>query len=217
MGQKNNGQEANYQQWVPFAASFVLALITAIVYSVTAETPGGMVYLQIFGCTLILLLFPLTNKLTMQQLPYEIGLCLTVHIFLAADLGTALNFYDRFAWWDLLMHGYFGFLGALVTATLLIRWNGEQLNRVGAVILVLLVVMGCGAIWEILEYFSDLCFNGDSQRVLESIALGKSLVADTMEDLMITFAGVLVFYSLLLIDKLSGYKMMRRLYRKSKA
>lgn len=68
--------------------------------------------------------------------------------------------------------------------------------------------MGFGALWEIFEYLGDTWFDLDSQRVQESIALGKSPVADTMEDLMITLVGIAVFFIIYIIDKKRNSKLM---------
>lgn len=68
--------------------------------------------------------------------------------------------------------------------------------------------MGFGALWEIFEYLGDTWFDLDSQRVQESIGLGKSPVADTMEDLMITLVGIAVFFIIYIIDKKRNSKLM---------
>lgn len=68
--------------------------------------------------------------------------------------------------------------------------------------------MGFGALWEIFEYLGDTWFDLDSQRVQESIGLGKSPVADIMEDLMITLVGIAVFFIIYIIDKKRNSKLM---------
>lgn len=68
--------------------------------------------------------------------------------------------------------------------------------------------MGFGALWEIFEYLGDTWFDLDSQRVQESIGFGKSPVADTMEDLMITLVGIAVFFIIYIIDKKKNSKLM---------
>lgn len=42
----------------------------------------------------------------------------------------------------------------------------------------------------------------------ESIGFGKSPVADTMEDLMITLVGIAVFFIIYIIDKKRNSKLM---------
>ena len=73
----------------------------------------------------------------------------------------------------------------------------------------MLATLGVGALWEIWEYACDTIGGGDSQRVQEALALGISPVADTMEDLMITFVGVIFFYLFLYLDKILHHQVLK--------
>lgn len=147
------------------------------------------------------LILPVWGKITKKDFPPALGFLIAFHIFLSIDLGNAMNFYDLIPVWDLLLHGFFGFVGCVTAAVFLIRWNGDKMTSWGFMLTAAFFTLGFGAVWEIFEYCCDIIMNTDIQRVQESIAAGKSPLADTMEDLIITLAGIAVFFITAVADK----------------
>ena len=170
--------------WLPGILCEVAAIVFCIIYAAGGGREATM-YLQLIAAA--------------------------VFVFLASDLGSGLYFYDKFTWWDLVMHGAFGFLCCLAVFVLLVRWGGARLNPAGFMVIILMFTLGVAAMWEIWEYAVDSITGGDSQRVAESIAQGKSPLADTMEDIIIALAGCAAFYIALLIDKLCKYRVSKLL------
>lgn len=199
-----------FLQWLPGIVSEVLAVIFCILYAVIKGHEFTM-YLALIGSALLPFLVPIYGVVSKKPLPGILSIAFAVFVFFSCDLGSAAGLYDRFFYWDLLMHGIFGFICSLTIFTLLVRWNGSKLNPIGFMVLIFVFTMGIAAIWEILEYITDLMTGGDAQRVAESVALGKSPVADTMEDMIVAIAGIAVFYITLVIDKFSNYKLYSRL------
>ena len=196
-------------KWIPLLAALVLALGTLIVYSVTTEEISVLIYPQIIATALVPAIFPVLGKITKRDYPIFVNVLITIHIVLASDLGSALSFYSRFSFWDLLMHGYFGFVFAVIMYMFLLQWNGEKLNKFGFLSLIFLSTSGAAALWEVWEFLCDTFLGCDAQRVQEALANNISPVSDTMTDIIIAFAGVLVFYIALYIDKLFDYKVSR--------
>lgn len=188
-------------KWLPAAGSMVLAVITAIIYSFISDEIIVLTYFQIFGSALVPLILPVWGKITKKDFPPALGFLIAFHIFLSIDLGNAMNFYDLIPVWDLLLHGFFGFVGCVTAAVFLIRWNGDKMTSWGFMLTAAFFTLGFGAVWEIFEYCCDIIMNTDIQRVQESIAAGKSPLADTMEDLIITLAGIAVFFITAVADK----------------
>ena len=188
------------------------AVGSAVIYGVRSGNRLPAQYLAgALATAAIPLFFPLLWVMFGKKIPVFICINICVHLVCAADLGTVLKFYDMFAWWDLFAHGYFGFNAALITYWFLAS-NGEvKLKPVYVMLFALSVALALGALWEITEYITDCIFSADSQRVAESIALGKSPVADTMEDLMITVAGVAVLAVLFMADCFTKQKLFRKL------
>lgn len=188
-------------KWLPSAGSMVLAVITAIIYSFISDEIIVLTYFQIFGSALVPLILPVWGKITKKDFPPALGFLIAFHIFLSIDLGNAMNFYDLIPVWDLLLHGFFGFVGCVTAAVFLIRWNGDKMTSWGFMLTAAFFTLGFGAVWEIFEYCCDIIMNTDIQRAQESIAAGKSPLADTMEDLIITLAGIAVFFITAVADK----------------
>jgi uncharacterized membrane protein YjdF len=97
--------------------------------------------------------------------------------------GYALNLYDRFGWFDEVIHTYTSFTITLLLALLL---YGDVLSGVrrSPLLLVLIVAslgIAIGALWEIAEW-------GYDQMVPENAILGKT---DTMIDLILDSLGAL--------------------------
>lgn len=201
-------------QWVPLFVSLILALATLIVYSVTTEEISVLIYPQVIATALATAVFPVLGKITKRDYPIFVNVLITIHIVLASYLGSALGFYGLISFWDLLMHGYFGFVFSVIMYMLLLQWNGAKLNGFGMMSLIFLSTSGAAALWEVWEYLCDVVFGGDAQRVKEALANGTSPVADTMTDIIITFAGVFVFYITLYIDSLFGHKFKKAISAK---
>lgn len=202
-------------RWIPPAVTLILALLALIAYTLMNEDREMVMYVQVTASALVTAILPVLSVLTKKDFPVFLNGLFAVHILLASDLGSALGFYDRFDCWDLIIHGFFGFVAAVTLYTFMLRWNGAKLNRVGFMVLIFLGVMGCAAVWEMFEYVCDFLLDGDAQRVQEALALGISPIKDTMTDIMVTVAGVLAFYAGLFIDKLCKYRVSQKIYEKA--
>ena len=200
-----------FSHWLPLLVTTILGAITLIAYSWLFEDKNPVVYLQVTAGALIPALFPLLGRTMKQPLPDMLLWLISAHIVLSCNLGSAMGFYWQLPQWDLLMHGYFGFLAGATLYVMLLRWNGASLNRAGFLIIIFLGTMGGTALWEIFEYTCDLLLGGDAQRVHEALALGLSPIRDTMTDIIIAMAGLLFFYLGLFADKCFGYRISRKL------
>lgn len=198
-------KENNILKWLPTIVSLVLAAGTLIIYSVIYDKRSAQIYLQVAAAAFVPAAFPLIGKITKEDFPIYVGALSAIHIFLANDLGSALGFYSLIPSWDLIMHGFFGFVFSVIIFVFLLRWNGGGMKKHGFLMLIFLSAAGAAALWEIWEFICDMVLNGDAQRVKEAIANGTNPVADTMTDIIITLAGVAIFYLVLTIAKLRGY------------
>lgn len=204
-------REKQRGEWVPLMTTLVLGAAVLLVYPWMVEAVDPVVYAQVSFTACVPAILPLLGRLTKRRFPLMINALIALHMVLASFLGSAMQFYRLVPWWDLLMHGFFGFVGSVVLYTFLLKWNGKALNRVGFLLLIFLSVMGCGALWEIFEYLADALIGGDAQRVAEALQLGTSPIADTMTDIIVTVAGIVVFYLVLFLDKRRGYPVSRHL------
>ena len=157
-----------------------------------------------------------TIGLGIMDITFFVTAIITSHLIIALDLGSALKFYDKVSCWDLIAHGYFGFVASFLVLTVLLNFNGDKLKFVLLLGIILFIVIGFGGFWEIIEFICDRVLGGDSQRVQESIDLGHTPVWDTMMDLIVTIPGVLCFWLVMMIDQYSGGKLYNHLLSNSK-
>ena len=191
----------SWRQWWPPLLGLVAGLVTAVIYTATVPHPEGLAYVKILGFMAVPFLFPVLGKREGYEYPVSVNALITVHILLAGYWGSILGFYDTVPGWDLLMHGLFGVVASAVWYMLLLRWNGAALHPVGFHFTLCFGVMGGAALWEMFEYVCDLTLGLDTQRVQEALRLGVSPVEDTMTDIIITAAGIAVFYLFLVIKR----------------
>ncbi|MCI7239532.1 MAG: hypothetical protein MR512_07915 [Anaerococcus sp.] len=105
-----------------------------------------------------------------------------------------------------MMHGFFGFICSISLYIIFLRELGGVKNWV-KYLLTFLATMGCGALWEVFEFSVDNILGNDTQRVAESIALGKTPVYDTMIDMIITIGG---FVGFMVLDLLYRKKFKKK-------
>lgn len=100
-------------------------------------------------------------------------------------LGETLDFYNRFWWWDIAMHGGsavgFGLIGFVL---IFIMFQGDRFAAPHVVIafFAFCFAMTVGTMWEIFEFAMDQLFGLNMQ---------KSGLLDTMGDLIVDTAGAI--------------------------
>ncbi len=128
------------------------------------------------------------------SLPLEFEFVIIFFIYATLYLGEVQEFYFRFWWWDIFLHGIsalvFGFIGFLIVYTLTSE-QGVKVDLSPEFIFLFSFAFAImiGAVWEIYEFAMDVGFGLNMQ---------KSGLVDTMWDLIIDAVGAL-------IASLSGY------------
>src|SRR4051812_2076212 len=124
-------------------------------------------------------------------LPPEFQLVAAAFIFLSLFLGSALDFYYRFWWWDLILHAASGFLLGIIGFLALYVLN--QTDRLPAgmtpafrCFFGVTFAVTLGVLWEIFEFVMDSAWPGLN---MQSNETG---VRDTMVDLIVDTAGAVV-------------------------
>lgn len=124
------------------------------------------------------------------------GVLYSTIIFMAIYLGSALKFYDKYAWWDRLTHFLSGI--AFVSFGIAVSRKAENLSGIHILLFSFTLSITLHVIWEVLEYIFDCIFHTDNQRwqkvnasnnhVSES-AIQPSGLVDTMNDTIICIVG----------------------------
>ncbi|MBT55830.1 MAG: hypothetical protein CMF72_20835 [Mameliella sp.] len=120
------------------------------------------------------------------ELPKPFLMGIVLFIFATLFLGEVADFYERFWWWDVMLHFMsalsFGLMGFLLIFML---FEGDRYAAPPWALAALAFCVGVsiGAMWEIFEFSMDQLFGMNMQ---------KSGLVDTMTDLIIDTAGAAI-------------------------
>ena len=200
------------QAFLPCFIGLGIVIVAFSIYFATAKEISALLCIQILATPLILIIFPLLNLTKKVRIPIVFSYVLLIHLVFALVLGSGFGFYEKVACWDMILHGYFGFVASLLIFILLLNYNGDKLKAIFLFAIIFFVTMGLAGLWEIYEFTADRILGADAQRVEESILQGHTPVYDTMMDMIISISGILGFYVCIGIDKLCGYRFTKYLY-----
>lgn len=138
--------------------------------------------------SIILLIGPfIIEKFSKVKIEKYIKLIYYFFLLIAFILGGLFTLYYRTSFFDLLVHGLFGFLLSIIIGYKLKNNSWESF------FLLLSIVLFIGFFWESLEFLGDVFTGSDHQEKITG-------AEDTMTDLLISLAGstiYCVFYKLL--------------------
>jgi hypothetical protein len=149
------------------------------------RTEWETVFVSVLTLGLTLYSVHVFNRLKYTMPPSLLTITI-LFVYATLFLGEVGNFYERFWWWDLLLHGGSAIGIGLVGIILLMLMLGTNLvaaspRLIGLFAFVFSVAIG--AIWEIFEFTMDITFG---------LSMQKSGLVDTMTDLIINSLGALL-------------------------
>lgn len=159
--------------WLTLAMAFVVALATA-------RWSLAFVSISALGLSLVPVL---AERRLGIRLPLSFVAGIVAFVFATIFLGEAFDFYNRYWWWDIALHGGasvgFGLIGFLFTFML---FEGDRYAAPAWAVAFLgfCFAMTMGALWEIFEFGMDQAFGLNMQ---------KSGLVDTMWDLILNTVG----------------------------
>lgn len=120
------------------------------------------------------------------RLPAPFLAAISIFAFATLFLGEVFDFYERFWWWDIALHGGsavgFGLIGFLFVF-LLFEGDRYAAPPIAMAFIAFCFAMTTGALWEIFEFGMDQTFGLNMQ---------KSGLMDTMGDLIVNAFGGIV-------------------------
>jgi hypothetical protein len=120
------------------------------------------------------------------KLPVGFFAAIVLFVFAALFLGEAFDFYERYWWWDVLLHGGsaigFGLIGFVF---MLMLFHGDRYAAppIAIAFMAWCFALSVGVCWEIFEFLVDFSLGTNMQ---------KSGLMDTMGDLMMDAFGASV-------------------------
>lgn len=151
------GVKSSVERWKVNLSNVLefLILLSGFYQLFFGETAIGVLILV----TLAIILFPkVMTRGLIPKIPLEVEIILFIMVFLQLVLGEARDFYTTVPYYDKIVHFVLPmFLGLI---TFLIFYTMQSTGNLKAskwvtIILVVLLALGIGAFWEILEYSSD--------------------------------------------------------------
>ena len=120
------------------------------------------------------------------KIPVDFEFLIVVFIFASLFLGEMAKFYERFWWWDILLHFSsaiaFGCMGFIILFYLN-KTNKISSKPIWIAVFSFAFAVSIGAVWEIFEFSMDQIFGMNMQ---------KSGLIDTMWDLVVDVLGALI-------------------------
>ena len=138
--------------------------------------------------TLFLTFLPVIIKREFRvNSPSEFDIVILGFIYASMYLGEIHSFYERFWWWDLLLHTLSGIIIGTIGFSLVYILNSEenvsmQLSPVLVSVFAFSFALSIGVLWEIFEFTMDS---------LLGLNMQKSGLVDTMWDLIVDTLGAL--------------------------
>jgi hypothetical protein len=181
---------------------FRFSMALKLMLAVGALLLGIYAQYQAAAETLVILyLTLLPMRLTARfkvRMPPEFDTLAIIFICMSLFMGEVLDFYNRYWWWDVVLHTGSGFLLGITGFTLVYVLNGNEniefdLSTGFIALFAFMFAMGMGAIWEIFEFAMDSFFGTNMQ---------KSGLVDTMWDLIVDCIGALTI-------SIMGYSFLR--------
>ncbi len=146
--------------------------------------------------TLLWLLPFILRPIFREKISESVYAVFAVFTFFASLLGSVLGFYSKIAWYDLLMHTLFGYLGGIIGLFFTCKLSDINKLKPAFVMLVCFAVsMMFAALWEIFEFSGDVLLGNTAQGAHVTLPDGSVVtpVRDTMEDMICNLLGAIVF------------------------
>lgn len=166
------------------------SLITQIIWSlllltaIAAALLGRWSLMFVSVVTLVLALMPpLLAQRWNIRLPMAFVVATTAFLIGSIFMGEAFNFYEKFWWWDIALHGSsaigFGLIGFVFVFML---FEGDRFAAPPSAVCLMAfgLAVTVGVLWEIFEFSMDMTFGLNMQ---------KSGLMDTMGDLIVDVLG----------------------------
>lgn len=171
-----------------FRFVLVIFAIIGLIWQEFLLTYQGTLFYHAVMTLLIALVPDLISKMTKYNLTIELRSAFLIFIILAQLLGEIFDFFNRFFWWDKMLHFISAFFITLIGYAIVYinaKSGRQQPYRMGLAFASTFAVsfsIGIATIWEIFEYLMDTYWDMNMQ---------KSGLIDTMEDLIFCVIGSL--------------------------
>jgi hypothetical protein len=150
------------------------------------DWPQAVFVFGIMALTLAPLLFRMP-----VEIPSEIQIVAVLFVFASLFLGEVRDYYQRFWWWDALLHTTSGLLLGLLGFMFVYILNEDEkvdlhMRPSFLALFAFFFAVGLGGLWEIFEFAMDRIFGTDMQPATPGDPSG---LTDTIHDLIVDTLG----------------------------
>lgn len=184
--------------------SIIIGIIVGI-RQIISGTPIGDILISL---SLILIVFiPNILRKNGVKITPTIEFIYLLFIFLAQTLGSVLDFYQTFYFYDKAMHFLSGILTSLIGIYILVK-SGiySKRNVLFNCIIIIFTALALASFWEMFEFICNIIFGGDAQNVV------KTGVDDTMIDIIAAFLGSILLCTAYLYEEESKNNFLIKKY-----
>lgn len=167
----------------------LIVIVFSLIYIVQAILDFHLYRILIRLSVIPIILLPkIFRKLKFFSISEFNEICYITYVFLAHFLGSVINLYHQFYWYDNLMHFLSGIVVSLFSLELLIKLKKYDSNQmIFNTIFILAMGFMVSGLWEYFEFISDHLFHQDAQNAL------TTGVNDTMIDMILATLGNCLF------------------------
>jgi hypothetical protein len=164
--------------------------VQLVLLLVAREYPQAFFVTGIMAITLL----PAISRRLSVEIPSEIELVAVLFIFATLFLGEVRDYYERFWWWDVILHTSSGLLLGMLGFMIVYVLNEDRqvdlhMRPAFVALFAFFFALGLGALWEVFEFGMDRWFGTNMQ---PATAGDPSGLTDTMHDLMVDTLGAAI-------------------------
>lgn len=192
---------------------FFVTCISLGIYYIAVGNPDNRVFIS-FSMSIVPLLPLIVELIFRRRLSNMIFLCYTIYLIFAGLIGCVFNLYNLVWWYDIIIHTLAGYVFCLLAIFILSRLTDYNKLNVWAILFVCLsFTLAAELIWELMEWFVDVCFNHPAQGP-HVPGYDAPLITDTMFDILCNTCGGILFALHFIIGKLSKVSLGIKFYEK---
>lgn len=168
----------------------IIAVIAGLYQILFGELVIGIYIMLATGAIMLPGLF---TRNYIRSVPYQLELIFSIMILLSLVVGETLDFYRLIPYYDKFIHfslPFFVGLIAFLLAYTMHQTGNLKITNGPLIIIIVLITMGIGATWEIIEYITDNFIN-PYVHIFEQLqgSSTESPLVDTMNDLIFDMLG----------------------------
>ncbi|MGI6778926.1 MAG: hypothetical protein ACOX7R_13225 [Acetivibrionales bacterium] len=169
---------------------FIFFRLTVAAAAIISALEGDWTSTAMSALTLVVFFLPsIINRKLKLDFSSEFEIVVIIFIYAAMFLGEVQSFYNKFWWWDIMLHSSSGLILGAVGFSLVDTLNRNEkvsinLSPVFVAVFSFCFTLTIGVIWEFYEFAMDSIFGFNMM---------KSGLVDTMWDLIFDAIGGLIF------------------------